>query len=113
MPLIVGPANIRRGALLNPLDEIFGHSGVLRIPALGSSMPLANLLKVRRVMHLDDFRPVEYAASQTIPVNTFLSLFQGQPIEVAVSQSFHDGNVDACWNRGVAMTAKLEGLWDR
>ena len=52
----------------------------------------------------------EYAA-RTVPVATFLSLFQGQPFEVQVSQSFHDGNVDFAWQRGCLMTAKSEDLW--
>ena len=38
---------------------------------------------------------------------TFLSLFQGQPFEVQVPQSFNDGNIDfEC-----VLTAQAEGLW--
>ena len=70
-------------------------------------------LKGKRFLCWDDFRPVEYAAAKTVPVDTFLSLFQGQPIEVAVSQAFHDGNEDVAWRRVAAMTAELDGLWDR
>lgn len=44
-------------------------------------------------------------------MSTFLSLFQGEPVEVAVSQSFQDGNDDVAWHRGAVMTAKEEGLW--
>ena len=41
-----------------------------------------------------------------------LKLFGGQFLEVQVSQSFHDGNLDCRWRRGVAITSKLKGLWD-
>jgi hypothetical protein len=40
-----------------------------------------------------------------------LSLFIGKHTEVQVSQSFHDGNLDVQWNRGVVFTAKEDGLW--
>ena len=55
-------------------------------------------------------RPVEYA-TETIPVTTMLSLCQGAPFEVQVSQSFNDGNVDFEWRRGAVWTAKANGLW--
>ena len=48
---------------------------------------------------------------RTVPVAAFLSLFIGKHTEVQVSQSFHDGNLDVQWNRGVVLTAKAEGLW--
>ena len=43
---------------------------------------------------------------------TFKKLFAGQWLEVQVSQSFNDGNVDMKWKKGAAITAPLEGLWD-
>ena len=36
----------------------------------------------------------------------------GQPINIQVSQSFNDGHPNMEWHRGIAMTAKEEGLWD-
>ena len=48
---------------------------------------------------------------KTVPVTTFLSLFQGQPFEVQVSQSFNDGNIDFEWHHGGLLTAKAESLW--
>ena len=75
-------------------------------------MPLANLLKKKRCLYWDDYRPVEYASTGTVPTSTLLSLCGGQYLEVAVSQSFHDGNPDVRWNRGAVMTAKADGLWD-
>ena len=41
-----------------------------------------------------------------------LKLFSGQWLEVQVSQSFSNGNVDLRWDQGAAMTAKAEGLWE-
>ena len=58
----------------------------------------------------DDYRPIEYA-QETVPVAAFLSLFQGQPLEVQVSQAFNDGNIDFEWRRGCIMTAKAKDLW--
>ena len=62
-------------------------------------------------MFWDDYRPVEYAQEKTVPVAAYLSRFIDKPPEVQVSQSFHDGNLDVQWNRGVVFTAKQEGLW--
>ena len=47
-----------------------------------------------------------------MPVGTFLSLFGGASLEIQVSQSFQNGNAEILWQRGAAMTAKEEGLWD-
>jgi hypothetical protein len=52
------------------------------------------------------------ARSPTVPAVTFKKLFAGQWLEVQVSQSFNDGTCDMKWNKGVAITAPLEGLWD-
>jgi hypothetical protein len=84
---------------------------------LGSSMPLANLaLKKKRFMYLDEFSMVEYASfpakAPTLPKTMQLELFSGQWLEVQVSQSFSNGNVDLRWDQGAAMTAKAEGLWE-
>ena len=59
----------------------------------------------------DDYRPVQYA-QKTVEVSTVLSLYNGLPFEVQVSQSFHDGNPDFRWDRGAVVTAPEEGLWD-
>ena len=108
-PMIVGPTiwEIHLG-LTN--DTLFGFGRVFHKPALGSSSALRNILKEKRFLFWDDFRPVEYG-HRTVPVTTFLSLFQGQPFEVQVSQSFNDGNVDFEWHHGCVLTAKSEGLW--
>jgi hypothetical protein len=47
----------------------------------------------------------------TIPVTTMLKLFGGQYLEVAASQSFHDGNLDIRWKKGAVITSPLEELW--
>ena len=39
-------------------------------------------------------------------------IFGGQNLEVQASQSFHDGNLDCRWRRGIAITSKVKGLWD-
>ena len=80
-------------------------------------MPLVNLSKGnRRFLYLDEFSMVEYASmpkgKPTIPVSTLLKLTGGQYMEVAASQSFHDGNPTIAWKKGIAITSKLKGLWD-
>jgi hypothetical protein len=119
VPLLVGPTNAGKSTIFDPVDEVFGAACVFHTPSLGASMPLANLAsKRKKFIYLDDFRPVEYAAlplrpAPTLPVPTFLKLLGGQYLEVAVSQSFNNGNADLRWRRGVVMTAKADGLWDR
>ena len=89
-----------------PFDELYGFAHVFHKPALGSSFALRNLLKEKTFLFWDDFRPVEYD-QRTVPVITFLSLFQGQPFEVQMSQAFNDGNAD----RGCVLTGKAKDLW--
>ena len=110
VPLVTGPTNSGKTTLFLPFDEVFGFHRVFHKPALGSKFALRNILRDKRFLFFDDFRPVEYA-QETLLVSTFLSLFQGQPLEVQVSQAFHDGNVDFEWHRGCLMTAKADGLW--
>ena len=117
VPLIAGATNCGKSTVLDPVDPLFGPKNVAHTPALCSTMPLANLAKHKnkRFLYFDEFRPVEYAAvpdrAPTIPVVTFLKLFGGQHMEVQVSQAFNDGNDDMRWQRGAAMTSKLDGLW--
>ena len=59
-----------------------------------------------------EFAQASGRRAATIPVVTFLKLTGGQSFEVQVSQSFQNGNVDARWARGAAITAKAEGLWE-
>ena len=65
---------------------------------------MANLPKGKRFIIFDDYRPVEYAAlprdNPTIAVTTFLAMFQQQPFDVQVSQSFNDGHPEVVWKRG-------------
>ena len=109
-PLIVGATNTGKTTLILPFDTLFGQDRVFHKPALGSKFALRNILRHKRFLLWDDYRPVEYAQA-TVQVSTFLSLFTGQPFEVQVSQSFSDGNVDFQWRQGCLMTAKAEGLW--
>ena len=110
VPLVAGPTNSGKTTILLPFDDLFGFKHVFHKPALNSKFALRNLLKEKRFLFWDDYRPVEYA-QETLPVTAFLSLFQGRPLEVQVSQAFNDGNVDFEWHRGCVMTAKSEGLW--
>ena len=110
VPLLAGPTNSGKTTILLPFDDLFGFKHVFHKPALNSKFALRNLLKEKRFLFWDDYRPVEYA-QETLPVTAFLSLFQGQPLEVQVSQAFNDGNVDFEWHHGCVMTAKSEGLW--
>ena len=110
-PMLVGPTNSGKSTIVLPFDDVFGFGRVFHKPALGSAFALRNIVKGKRFLLWDDYRPVEYG-QRTIPVSTFLSLFQGQPFEVQVSQAFNDGNVDFQWRRGCVLTAKDESLWD-
>ena len=87
-----------------------GPKYVFHKPALGSTFALRNITR-KRFIFWDDYAPVEFAVEKTVSKSLFLSLFIGKNAEVQVSQSFHDGNMDVQWNRGVAFTCKLEGLW--
>lgn len=110
VPLLVGSTNTGKTTLVLPFDGVFGSQRVFHKPALDSKFALRNLLRQKRFIFWDDYRPVEYAQG-TVQVSTFLSLFTGQPFEVQVSQSFSDGNIDFQWRHGCVMTAKSEGLW--
>ena len=117
VPLLVGPSNAGKSTIFDPVDNVFGADAVFHTPAMGSAMALANLVvRKKRFLYLDDYRPVDYALSTgkkppTIPVVTFLKLAGGQAFEVQVSQSFQNGNIDTQWTKGAAITAKDEGLW--
>ena len=108
--MIIGPTNSGKSTLVLPFDELYGFAHVFHKPALGSSFALRNLLKEKKFLFWDDFRPVEYG-QRTVPVTTFLSLFQGQPFEVQMSQSFNDGNTDFEWHKGCVLTGKAKDLW--
>ena len=110
IPLVIGQTNTGKSSLFLPVDILFGKKYVFHKPAKNSAFPLRNLLKDKRMIFWDDYRPVEYAQT-TIDVPTFLSLFQGQPFEIKVSQSFSDGYEDFEWRRGAVMTAKALDLW--
>ena len=109
-PLIVGPSNSGKTTIVAPFDQAFGKKRVFHKPALDSNFPLRNITKEKRFLFWDDYRPVEHGQS-TVPVTTFLSLFNGLPFEVAMSQAFNDGNEDFEWRRGALLTAKEKDLW--
>jgi hypothetical protein len=113
VPLVVGATNAAKSTVLKPLVPTFGFSNVVHRPSEKASMALANIARRgKRFIFWDEYRPVEFAARSSVPVGTFLSLFGGMPLELQVSQSFHNGNAETRWRRGAAMTAKEEGLWD-
>jgi hypothetical protein len=111
VPMIVGPTNCGKSTLLKALYLVFGKKNVHIKPAPGSSFALASIVKNKRFLFWDDVRPVELGQA-AVPVATFLSMFEGEPFEVQVSQSFNDGNPDFEWRRGAVMTAKEVGLWE-
>lgn len=113
VPLIVGATNAAKSTVLKPVIKVFGFGNVAHRPGEKATMALANITKSnKRFIFWDEYRPVEFAARGSVPVGSFLSLFGGTPLEIQVSQSFHDGNGELIWTRGAAMTAKEEGLWD-
>ena len=105
VPMIVGRTNAGKSTLFNPIYSVFGPTAIFNKPKLGASCPLANLPKGKRFILFDDYRPVEYAAlprdNPTIAVTTFLAMFQQQPFDVQVSQSFNDGHPEVVWKRGL------------
>ena len=111
VPFLIGPSNTGKSTLLYPFDDLFGPKHVFHKPALGSTFALRNIVNKKRFIFWDEFRPVEFAHHYTVPVATFLSIFQGKETEIQVSQSFNDGNLDVAWKRGAVFTAKEEGLW--
>ena len=74
VPLLIGASNTGKSTLLYPFDDLFGPKHVFHKPALGSTFALRNIAKKKRFIFWDDFRPVEFAHKETIPVATFLSL---------------------------------------
>ena len=117
VPLMTGPSNSGKSTILDPVREVFGWGKIFNKPKLGAPCPLSKLNRGKRFIYFDDFRPVEYAAlprdNPTISTTTFLAMFQGQPFDIQVSQSFNDGHPEVTWRRGAAMTAKAEGLWQQ
>ena len=97
--------------IVGGFDLLFGSIRVHHKPALGSNFPLSNLRRNKRFIFWDDYRFVDYA-QETLPVSTFLSLFNGLLFEMQVSQAFNDGNCDFQWQRGCLMTAKAKDLWE-
>ena len=112
VPFLVGPSNTGKSTLMYPFDDLFGPKRVFHKPALGSTFALRNINKDKRFIFWDDYRPVEFAHKDTVPVATFLSVFIGKDTEVQVSQSFNDGDLDVKWQRGVVLIGKEEGLWE-
>ena len=117
VPLLVGVTNAGKSTVLDSLDSVFGPDEVFHTPALGATMPLANLaVKRKRFIYFDDFQPVVFASTPhrnpCFPVVTFLKLFAGQHLEIQVPMNSNKGNVDIAWKKGAAITAKFEGLWE-
>ena len=117
VPMVLGPSNSAKSTLLDPVRAAFGTHAVFSKPKQGASSPLSKLVKgVKRFIYFDDYRPVEFARlprdNPTIDVSTFLAMFQGQPFDVQVSQSFNDGHPEVTWTRGAALTAPSDGVWE-
>ena len=117
VPMIVGPSNAAKSTLLDPVRAAFGTHAVFNKPKIGASSPLSKLVKgLKRFIYFDDYRPVDFARlpreNATLGVSTFLAMFQGQPFDVQVSQSFNDGHPEVTWKRGAALTAPLDGVWE-
>lgn len=112
VPLLVGTTNAGKSTVLDSLDDVFGPEPVFHTPALGASMPLANLAtKPKRFIYFDENQPVTFVAqphrAPTVPAITFMKLLAGQSLEVQVPLNANEGNVDFVWKRGAAITCKL------
>ena len=110
VPFLIGPSNSGKTTLVQPLETLFGSTRLFHKPTLNAGFPLANLVKGKRFIFFDDYRPIEYCQS-TIDLPTFLSLFQGAWLEIKQSQAFSNGYADYRWQKGVCMAAKDEKLW--
>ena len=93
-PMLVGPSNTGKSTLVSPFVQLFGFRSVFHKPALKSAFALRNILKDKRFLYWDDYRPVQYAQA-TVEVGTVLSLFNGLPFEVQMPQNVHDGTLGA------------------
>jgi hypothetical protein len=116
VPLMHGPTNSGKSTVWNPVDDLFGEQYVFHTPAV-ASCAFANIaLLPKRFLYLDEYSPVEYAATPdkqpAVPKSLFLKLFQGQFAEIQVSQAHNNGHKDMKWKRGVVITTKSKGLWD-
>jgi hypothetical protein len=117
VPLLAGVTNAGKSTVLDPIDDVFGSDKVFHTPALGASMPLANLATgTKRFIYFDEYQPVTFAANPrrapTVPAITFMKLFAGQSLEIQVPLNANEGNIDFSWKQGAAITCKLLGLWD-
>jgi len=117
VPLLAGVTNAGKSTVLDPLDQVFGKERVFHTPAIGASMPLANLVSgAKRFIYFDEYQPVTFAAcphqKPTVPAITFMKLFAGQTQEIQVPLNANEGYADFGWNRGAAITCKLQGLWN-
>eukprot|EP00435_Cladocopium_sp_Y103_P006691 s291_g2.t1 len=60
-PLLAGATNTGKTILVLPFDQVFGPDRVFHKPALGSKFALRNILRHKRFLLWDDYRPVEFA----------------------------------------------------
>ena len=84
------PGCVRSAA--RPQPNCVGSAGAAE--AMKSAFALRNILKDKRFLYWDDYRPVQYAQG-TVEVGTVLSLFNGLPFEVQMPQNVHDGTLGA------------------
>ncbi|CAK0900396.1 unnamed protein product, partial [Prorocentrum cordatum] len=79
-PMTVGPTNTGKSTVLLPFDDLFGFKHVFHKPAVGSPFALRNIVKDKKFLFWDDYQPIEFA-EKAVPVQSFLSLFEGHPFE--------------------------------
>jgi len=117
VPLIKGVTNSGKSTMLDQVRGVYPKGAVLNKPKLGASCPLSRVAKGNiRFWYWDDYRPVDYATlprdNPTVPATQFLAIFNGQPFDVTVSQSFNNGHPEMELHRGCAMTSLEDGLWE-
>ena len=73
-------------ALANAVDPCGGFlppaRGGRSLPSLFKALGNMRPEFKKRFIFWDDFRPVDYASDDTIPVHVFLSIFIGKPTEI-------------------------------
>ncbi|CAE8679700.1 unnamed protein product [Polarella glacialis] len=112
VPFLVGSTNSGKSTLLESFDSLFGEVNVFHLPALTDKrFALRNWLRHKRFVFWDEFKPVQFAEAECLPIPQFLKAFNGDLFEIQVPQNAHDGNVDFRWTRGAAFTAKERGLF--
>jgi len=112
VPFLIGPTNTGKSTLVESFDQLYGFERVFHLPASSDGKyGLRNWLNDKRFVFWDEADPVQLAHHGVLSISTFKAAFGGKFFEIQRAQSWHDGNQDFRWQRGVVFTNKAKGLW--